>query len=430
MLSFKNNIIYRVKTAYLPIDEQMVVVKQLVWGILLLTILGETVTVLISVDPLMKFMFSITSVSLIIICCITLLLLRYNHTLSAIILISIGLYAAITVMIIPYGIAQSTLITIMFIMPVILLCYAWGGFGAAISLILTTSSYSILFILESTGLTGWTTQERVYWVDTGLQLMIFILLTVIITQSQKAIMSVNKSLLEVNKNLLEAKQQLWGFTAGLAHDFGMPIQILYAQIHTLDPSKRRISQDQLDLMRAFIEQTRMFLGIQEGKPLNLRRDPVSLVTVAASAMTAISASQALHRNISITLECEDSISDAYVLGDETALRRIIHNLLNNALGVANPNSTITIRIQSLDSYFELAVIDEGAGIPLKDQQHIFEPYWSSSNGARHTGMGWGLGLAIVRQLTVAMQGHCGVVSSPGSGSTFWIRLKQCDPSSS
>lgn len=413
---------FHIKPAYVPIDHQIGIIQRLVWGVLILTILGESVTLLLSQDSKMTLLISTVSILLVSISIISLVLLHLKHIIFSTILMSTGLHAAIIAVIIPRGVTRSAIIMIVFIIPFILLSHLWGRFGATVSVILTIISYGILSSLESLGLTGWSKQENFLWVDIGLQLAILSFIAIVILQSQASIIS-------ANQHLLTIQQQLHSFTAGIAHDFGTSIQILYAQVDHIDGRTQQVVQDQLDLMSAFIEQTRTFLAVQNGEGLQLRQDAVSIISVAASAMAAAASSQALHRDIHFELDCPAPLPSQFVRGDATAMRRIIDNLLKNALGVANPGSTIIVRIQQVGQYLELAVIDEGPGIAIEDQEHVFEPYWSSSNGARHTGTGWGIGLAVVRQLVLAMGGECGLISIPETGSTFWIRLKQCEPSS-
>jgi two-component system sensor histidine kinase KdpD len=67
------------------------------------------------------------------------------------------------------------------------------------------------------------------------------------------------------------------------------------------------------------------------------------------------------------------------------------------------------------------VVDQGPGIPLAEQQRIFEPFYRAPGAAAH-GAGSGLGLAIVRGLIEANGGHVRVESLPGQGTSFVIDL--------
>lgn len=102
------------------------------------------------------------------------------------------------------------------------------------------------------------------------------------------------------------------------------------------------------------------------------------------------------------------------------LTKIIRNLISNAVKFAPENGRVFLTSNVEDGKLKLWVADNGCGIPMKDQPHIFEPFWQAcSNG---TALGTGVGLSLVRQLVQAMGGTVSVKSAPGAGTVFMISL--------
>ena len=115
---------------------------------------------------------------------------------------------------------------------------------------------------------------------------------------------------------------------------------------------------------------------------------------------------------------------AQVLGDEALLVTAVHNLIANAIQYSPDDSRVGIGVRTVDGVVEIAVTDQGEGIPEEDLDRVFERFFRVDQArSRNTG-GTGLGLSIVKH---AVQNHGGEVrvwSQPGRGSTFTIRLPE------
>lgn len=107
-----------------------------------------------------------------------------------------------------------------------------------------------------------------------------------------------------------------------------------------------------------------------------------------------------------------------------ALKIIVASLLENAVKYCPPNSTVTLQVIAADDMVRLEVQDQGPGIPLAEQEKIFEPYFRGEAGlAGHQGSG--LGLYSVKRLAEALDGAVSVSSSPGAGSLFRVVFDHC-----
>jgi len=115
---------------------------------------------------------------------------------------------------------------------------------------------------------------------------------------------------------------------------------------------------------------------------------------------------------------------AEVRGDARLLRRLIRNLLENAL---KHGGTGVDAILTIDPNGDLIVqvADRGPGIPEAERERIFEPFYRPANTAE-TGTGWGLGLALVRQIADHHQGSVRCLPREGGGCVFELRLPDAD----
>jgi len=110
----------------------------------------------------------------------------------------------------------------------------------------------------------------------------------------------------------------------------------------------------------------------------------------------------------------------YVKADPKLLWHLINNLLSNAVKYSPQASTVGLEVECSDRAVIIHVSDQGIGIPLEDQDRLFEPF----HRARNVGSiaGTGLGLAIVKHCVDLHSGQISFVSTPGEGTTFTITL--------
>ena len=102
----------------------------------------------------------------------------------------------------------------------------------------------------------------------------------------------------------------------------------------------------------------------------------------------------------------------------------MHNLISNAIVYSPKGSRVGIGVSHADGIVEIAVTDQGIGIPEEDLERVFERFFRIDPArSRHTG-GSGLGLSIVKHVVQNHGGDVRVWSQPGRGSTFTIRLAE------
>lgn len=120
-----------------------------------------------------------------------------------------------------------------------------------------------------------------------------------------------------------------------------------------------------------------------------------------------------------TLAVRPAAAAAMLIGDRLALRRIVSNLVSNAIKYGR---AAHVMLDVEGRWIVLTVDDEGPGIPVADRELLFEPFVRlEASRARKTG-GAGLGLAVVRSLVEAQGGDIAVGDAPGGGARFIVRL--------
>lgn len=111
-----------------------------------------------------------------------------------------------------------------------------------------------------------------------------------------------------------------------------------------------------------------------------------------------------------------------VWGDEAMLITAVHNLILNAVQYSPSPSRVGIGVTAADDVIEIAVTDQGIGIPEDELDRVFERFFRVDQARSRTTGGTGLGLSIVKHVVQNHGGDVRVWSQPGRGSTFTIRL--------
>jgi two-component system OmpR family sensor kinase len=128
------------------------------------------------------------------------------------------------------------------------------------------------------------------------------------------------------------------------------------------------------------------------------------------------------RNVEIVAEC---IHPASYTGDEDLIRRLVINVLDNAIRYSPPGGSVRVALDRSGDTYSISVSDQGPGIPAEAQARIFERFYRV-DAARTRDGGAGLGLALARWIAHAHDGDIGLAASSRVGSTFVITLP-CPP---
>jgi putative PEP-CTERM system histidine kinase len=144
--------------------------------------------------------------------------------------------------------------------------------------------------------------------------------------------------------------------------------------------------------------------------LEARDQPVDLAVLVADVVTAAAFPDRIH-------VVRDLTPESWVLGDPEALRRVLQNLLTNAIQATPGEGTITVGVQRTDVSVVASVSDTGAGMSEEFvRESLFVPFRTTKRG------GWGIGLYQVKEIVERHGGRLTVTTKEGSGSSFQVVL--------
>lgn len=160
------------------------------------------------------------------------------------------------------------------------------------------------------------------------------------------------------------------------------------------------------------------LAAADAGTLRLHREPVPADELLAQ-VTAAHRVAADTAGVRLRTTTEGAL---WLDADPVRLRQALGNLVTNAVRHTPPDGTVTLTARGDGEQVVLEVADTGTGIDAEDLPHVFDRFWRAEKSrSRRTG-GSGLGLPIVRHLTVAHGGTAQAASTPGAGSVFTLRL--------
>jgi two-component system, OmpR family, sensor kinase len=175
-------------------------------------------------------------------------------------------------------------------------------------------------------------------------------------------------------------------------------------------------------MHDLVEELMLLASLDSGRPL--RSEPVDLVAVVRDAADDARALQP-DRPVSVTPDVVEGQTPPSVVvhGDEMRLRQVVAGLVHNALHHTPVDAALSISVQRDAAGVVLAVADRGPGLSPEHAVTVFDRF-TRGDGARsrHAG-GAGLGLSIARSVVEAHGGTLDLVTAPGEGCTFLIRLR-------
>lgn len=224
----------------------------------------------------------------------------------------------------------------------------------------------------------------------------------------------------------QAYQQLQQFTADASHELRAPLAgiVSNAQVGLMEPIDPQEQTTRLKTIAEVAESMGvlvnhlLFLARHEGALPPAALQSIDLVQLLQPIANAYG-QQANDKGLSFTTNWPDH--PVPIRAEPDLLRQAIINLLSNACRYTAAGG-LELRLESQTRGVILQVKDTGIGIAAADLPHIFDRFYRVDPvRSRQTG-GFGLGLAIARQVIIAHGGTLTVRSQPGQGSTFEIRL--------
>jgi two-component system OmpR family sensor kinase len=223
------------------------------------------------------------------------------------------------------------------------------------------------------------------------------------------------------------------FMADASHELRTPVHVIRTATSVTLERSHRTEDEYRDALAIIDEQVRrltrivddMFqLARAEGARLTLQQHSFyldELLNETARAARLLGAK----RDIMVELPV---LPESLFCGDEDLLRRMISNLLDNAIKFTPAGGKVNVNLQQKNGTYFVSVSDTGPGIPGDAQHRVFERFFraakgeSRSNGLNGPGAGVGLGLSIAKSIAEAHGGILSLAHSDSNGSTFVAAL--------
>lgn len=224
---------------------------------------------------------------------------------------------------------------------------------------------------------------------------------------------------------LEADERLRReFLAAVAHELRTPLANVQAHLEAFldgvaEPTPERIAalHTQTVLLNRLVSDLRDLTLAQAGA-LPLQKTRVDLVDVCREVVEALQP-WFEERGLSAEVRAEGPV---HAWGDPQRLRQVVQNLVHNAVRFSPPGGRVEVRLAAEGGWAEVAVADEGPGIPPEELERVFEPFYRADPARSRQGGGSGLGLAVVKHLVLAHGGTVRAERRPEGGSRFVVRL--------
>ena len=220
------------------------------------------------------------------------------------------------------------------------------------------------------------------------------------------------------------------FIANVSHDLKTPLTIIkfYGEmikdVSGNNPEKRNAHCDTIikesDWLTSMVEEI-LELSKLEANHADVAKTEFDLSGCLEEILVSF---QALSVKSGYFFETEIE-KDLCVFGNEPMLRRVLYNLISNAVNFTGEDKRICISLKAENGFVCFKVTDTGEGIPKEYQNAIWDRYYKSKQSHKRAVIGTGLGLSIVKNVLTLMGAEYGVTSEQGKGSTFWFEIDRC-----
>ena len=218
------------------------------------------------------------------------------------------------------------------------------------------------------------------------------------------------------------------FVADASHELRTPLAVLRGETEValgqprgIDEYKESLAliKDEAERLSRIVEDLFVLARQPIDAPAKLMNESVSLNQIVGDCVRA---AQVLAKRKNLQMDFDEQSKSLTMRGDGELLKRMLLNLLDNAVKYTPEGGEIRLELSSQDGNARLTVSDTGIGIPEDDQPRIFDRFYRVDKARSRALGGAGLGLSIVRWIVEAHAGQIQVESQPGRGSVFRVDL--------
>lgn len=217
------------------------------------------------------------------------------------------------------------------------------------------------------------------------------------------------------------------FVSMLSHDIRSPLNTIQLIAGLLQNNEDKLPKEKktshFQLIRSAIKNMAhlldevSFINRADSGKLLCEVEPLNLKNFCHQITEEVQLSTR-EKNISLVFTSIGELGEG--LWDESLLRHILNNLLSNAIKYSPYSGKVRFELLGQGKKVIFQIQDEGIGIPIEDQQHLFQPFHRASNVGSIPGTG--LGLSIVKKCVETLGGEISVHSEVGIGTTFAVTL--------
>jgi heavy metal sensor kinase len=233
---------------------------------------------------------------------------------------------------------------------------------------------------------------------------------------------------ELLSRLDQSFETMRRFVADASHELRTPLSVIRGEADVAlaqdrGPGEYReslaIIQDEARRLSRLVEDL-LNLARADSGHVSLRVEEFYLNDLLAECCRSVEAAAGA-RQIGLECRCPDDVA---FRGDQELLRRLVLNLLDNAIRYTPAGGKILVRLEAVERELRILVSDTGIGIPPEAAPYIFGRFYRGDQARSRQNGGFGLGLSIVKWIAESHKGTVEVTSEPGKGSTFTVQLQR------
>jgi signal transduction histidine kinase len=228
------------------------------------------------------------------------------------------------------------------------------------------------------------------------------------------------------ENMQTAYEQIQAFSANASHELRTPLTIMRGEVELALRNPKTTEQYQL-LLGSLLEEIMRLSRILDDLLLIAKTEigerPIELQPIDLGELIEEIADEAemFSEQAGVAFSLSNSF-EAYIDAEPLRIRRVLLNLIDNAVKYNRKNGSVSISMKREDDFVAVRVEDTGIGIPESAIPRLFERFYRVNDTEANGAKGTGLGLYLVQWIVKNHGGTITVASEQGKGSVFTIRL--------
>ncbi len=218
--------------------------------------------------------------------------------------------------------------------------------------------------------------------------------------------------------------------SNISHDLKTPLTIVVGYIETILTNENMSNEKRKELLlkvdlkaKELISLINKFFDLTKLESEDTEFE-LSSINVNEVCRTIILGFYDTLASTDINVEIEISDEDLFIEGNDEILKRVLNNLISNAIRYGSEGNVLGLSLYSDNEYVYVEVWDRGKGIEAKFQTEVFERLYTLEDSRNKSYQGSGLGLTITKRLIEKMKGEITIISKAYSKTSFIVKLKK------